>query len=95
MGLKSLQNLQRHLKKYFDDFRMSDWELLNELLDGDYFQDIGFSYGSFANGNLSTDFAIPVWNHFSDLNLDDVFDDLIISIALSIFSKAIDRPTRI
>ena len=65
--------------QYFDDFRMSDWELLNELLDGDYFQDIGFSYGSFANGNLSTDFAIPVWNHFSDLNLDDVFDDLIIS----------------
>ena len=55
--------------QYFDDFRMSDWELLNELLDGDYFFQISISYGSFANGNLSTDFAIPVWNHFADLNL--------------------------
>ena len=62
--------------QYFDDFRMSDWKLLNELLDGEFFQDIGFSYGSFANGNLNTDFAIPVWSHFSEINLEIAFDNL-------------------
>lgn len=62
--------------QYFDDFRKADWELLETLLDGEYFHDIEFSYGSFANGNLSGDFAIPVWEHFHDIDSEAAFEDL-------------------
>lgn len=62
--------------QYFDDFTKADWTLMEKLLNKNLFEDIDFSYASYSNGNLNHDFAIPVWNHFPELDTQAIFDDL-------------------
>ncbi len=63
--------------QFFDNFQPADVELMNEMIGPDVLMEIGFEYGSYTNGELNCDFAIPDWRALGNEVAYDAFQSLL------------------
>jgi len=60
--------------QFMENLNSDEKNLLERYIDKDQYRDIGLSYGSFYNGNYSSDFGIPDLTDLSEAKKKDLLD---------------------